>query len=159
MTPTTSVTVRVRFEAAHRLPQLDGKCRSLHGHSWQAWVTIAASVDPDTGVAVDMGHVKSRLQAWVDEHLDHATLLGDNDPLVGAIGEADPYGQCKVFVFGGHEPRRTVEDNQSVADLRWPTVENVAALLHRVAVGLVPTGRVSRVEVRETENNAVTVTP
>lgn len=139
----TEVSVRVRFEAAHRLPELPGKCQSLHGHSWQAWITLEGPVSPGTGVIVDFSPLKTALQGWVDDHLDHATLLGAQDPLV------------PVMTGFGMRHFRFDEDEHALG-LLWPTVENVAALLYRVAVDAA-TGldgvRVVRVEVAETENN------
>ncbi len=142
----TEVTVRARFETAHRLPQLAGKCVNLHGHSWQAWATLSGPVDPNTGVLVDFSAIKAAIQDWIDARFDHATMLGAADSLLGAfIAYA-----LKHFVFD--------EDPPSIG-LRWPTVENVAEVIRRVAVDAaagLPGVRVSRVEVAETENNRAT---
>lgn len=142
-----AVTVRCRWEGGHRLPQLTGKCQSLHGHSWQTWVTVTADPDPDTGIVADMGEVKGRVQRWIDAHLDHAMMLADTDPLADTI-DADPH--CRVFRFGQHS---------HALDLTWPTVENVAAMLSRVASDLLADLplTVVMVRVQETENNRADV--
>jgi 6-pyruvoyltetrahydropterin/6-carboxytetrahydropterin synthase len=67
-----------RFEAAHRLPNHDGKCRNLHGHSWvlKVWVwgqVIEAVADPKEGMVMDYGDLKAVIQPIVDE-LDHRYL-------------------------------------------------------------------------------------
>lgn len=70
----------LRFEAAHRLPSHDGKCRRLHGHSFVAIVRVAGNsvVDspghPEHGMVIDFGRVKSVLTQFVDEFLDHQHL-------------------------------------------------------------------------------------
>lgn len=115
---TASVTVRHNFETGHRLPFLKGKCENLHGHSWWGEVTVTA--ETVEGVVVEFGRFKSLLRTWIDIHLDHGLMLGHDDPLADVL---EPYG--KVYRF---EP-----DNPLTAGLDWPTVENVAALLARVA--------------------------
>lgn len=67
------VTRRVRFEAAHFLPNHQGECRKLHGHSWQAWVTVEGEIEHD-GMVVDMGHLASFFRDDLEPELDHAVL-------------------------------------------------------------------------------------
>ncbi|RCV51920.1 6-pyruvoyl trahydropterin synthase family protein [Marinitenerispora sediminis] len=142
------VTVRHNFETAHRLPHLGGKCRNLHGHSWWVEVTVAGDLD-ERGIVVDFGSLKKRLRDWIDTHLDHGAMLGDADPLVPAL-LADG---SKLFQFGVSEPSKGLD---------WPTVENVADLVARVAANEIEaagwTGvTVSAVRVSETHVNAAEV--
>ncbi|EFV14222.2 6-pyruvoyl trahydropterin synthase family protein [Segniliparus rugosus] len=144
----TSITVRHNFETAHRLPLVGGKCVNLHGHSWWADVTVAGELD-ERGIVLDFGALKAELRAWIDERLDHGAMLGRADSLVPALLEEG----VKLFRFGLDEPS---------AGLEWPTVENVAELLARVAqaclAGLGATGAaVARVRVSETHVNAAEV--
>ncbi|MDQ0376509.1 6-pyruvoyl trahydropterin synthase family protein [Amycolatopsis thermophila] len=145
----TNVSIRVRFEAGHRLPQLPGKCHNLHGHSWQGWITVAGTMN-DQDVVVDFGELKAALQRWVDQNLDHGMLLGAEDEWAARLVD----GGLKVFRFGEHRLAR---------DLSWPTVEAVAELLSRVAAeivgGYTTPLRVARVVVQETENNRAEVAP
>lgn len=142
------VSVRIRFEAGHRLPQLPGKCHNLHGHSWQAWITVTGELDTST-VLVDFSLLKNKAQEWVDEHFDHGMLLGADDPLSVLLLEQG----LKVHRFGV---------DAHTDGLRWPTVEAVAETLTRVTESLVAVWglpvRVSRVAVQETENNRAEVT-
>lgn len=149
-----AVIVRHNFETAHRLPVLGGKCTNLHGHSWWAEITVDCPSLSD-GVLVEFGCLKARLRTWIDEHLDHGAMLGHRDLLVGALAAA----KSKLFVFGEHE---------LATDLEWPTVENVAVLLARVAVrvlvdgdgcGAHPAAQIAQVNVRETHVNAARWTP
>ena len=145
----TSVTVRHNFETAHRLVQLGGKCRNLHGHSWWCEITLTGAVNDD-GIVVDFTCLKGALRAWIDEYLDHGAMLGCDDPLLPAL-RADG---SKVFEFGSDSPAK---------DLAWPTVENVAEMLRRVSgsvlsdLGLIDVV-CERVRVTETHVNAAEVT-
>lgn len=140
-------------ETAHRLPHLGGKCTSLHGHSWQIQVT-ASFPALRRSIGAEFGAFKAGLRGWVDAHLDHGLMLGAGDPLAPVLAR---FPELKLFVFGrGH---RAGGEEKLAADLEWPTVENVAILLHRVGervldgVEHAPGGWVSLVEVQETGVN------
>ena len=133
-----TITVSHNFETAHRLPHLPGKCESLHGHSWWVDVTVGAMNTDDQGLIVEFGPYKKLLRGWIDEHLDHGTMLGPDDPLVPLLRG---HG-CRVHEVPG-----------------YPTVENVALMLADVAEMFLvstphaPYAQVLRVTVRETHVN------
>lgn len=62
---------RFEFEAAHRLPHHPGKCRELHGHSYQLLVTVERDVEPQSGMAIDFSDLKRIVQKQVLQHVDH----------------------------------------------------------------------------------------
>lgn len=141
---TQQVTVGHNFETGHRLPNLPGKCVSLHGHSWWVDITVTAETG-DADIVVEFGAFKRVLRDWIDEHLDHGVMLGPDDPLIAPLRDAD----CKVYVTPG-----------------WPTVEAVAAHLAAVAgilldkVDHADGAHVSAVDVQETRvNGAAWVAP
>src|SRR6266850_6664747 len=77
-----SISKKLRFEAAHRLIDgYEGKCASVHGHSWQVEVelTLRPRIHLNRfGFVADFSVFK-KLRSWVDENLDHATLVHQND--------------------------------------------------------------------------------
>ncbi|WNV87999.1 6-carboxytetrahydropterin synthase [Umezawaea sp. Da 62-37] len=119
-----AITVRHNFETAHRLPHLGGKCTSLHGHSWWAEVRVEGPALTGDGTVVEFGAFKRGLRQWLDAHLDHGAMLGVEDPLCEALRAQG----SKVCVFGAATP-----DGVDLGDLAWPTVENVAIAVARVA--------------------------
>lgn len=135
-----SIAIRHNFETAHRLPHLPGKCQSLHGHSWWANITITAP-ELAAGLVTEFGPLKTAIRTWIDDHLDHGTMLGPDDPLLPLLTAHD----CKVHQVPG-----------------WPTVENVAAMLANIATDTLneltraPEATVTRVHVTETHVNAAT---
>lgn len=139
MTRYAGLEVSHAFDAAHRLPQLPGKCRSLHGHTWHVTAEVSGPVRDDDTV-VDMSDVKAVLQQFVDIELDHGTMLGAGDPLVDVLRAEG----TKVFTFDGEQ------------GWNWPTVEAVAATIwERMRADLAPLGvKVARVRVAETDRNA-----
>ncbi|GAA3863233.1 hypothetical protein GCM10022243_32200 [Saccharothrix violaceirubra] len=151
---THKIVVAVSFESGHRLPHLTGKCVSLHGHSWSAEVTVGASELSPAATVVEFGDLKAGLRRWIDDHLDHATMLGTDDPLITPLTIAG----SRVFRFGADDPE---DDAEAFASgLPWPTVEAVTVLLGRVAenvlsrISHIDGARVERVLVRETRLNS-----
>ena len=65
---------RFRFEAAHRLPRHPGKCRELHGHSYELVVVVERPVDPESGMAIDFSDMKAVVRKEVVDPLDHRML-------------------------------------------------------------------------------------
>ncbi len=84
MPPILLVTKEFSFDAAHQLPNYDGKCERLHGHTWRLQVTVRAELDPHDGIAFDFVELKRTIEERVVELLDHAYL---NDFLVHPSAE------------------------------------------------------------------------
>ena len=66
---------RFYFEAAHTLQrsvETDSSLR-IHGHSYEAEVTLQGRIDPTTGMLVDLGQLRAAI-ARVREKLDHRFL-------------------------------------------------------------------------------------
>ena len=82
----TTVTVKVYFEAAHRLhnPQQSdgwnhrvfGKCNNPHGHghNYVIEAAVRGEVDRDSGYLIDMKDLKAILNQTVVDHVDHRHL-------------------------------------------------------------------------------------
>jgi 6-pyruvoyltetrahydropterin/6-carboxytetrahydropterin synthase len=149
------IAVEHTFETAHRLPHMEGKCVSLHGHSWRVIVSVIASHLTNDCTVVEFGALKAVVRHWIDDYLDHSTMLGVGDPLVEPLVAAG----CKVFRFGAEDAAITKEAETLATDLAWPTVEAVAVLLWRMSTSILaalPTAtgaRVGSVMVRETDSN------
>lgn len=57
------------ISAAHFLPDYEGACRNLHGHSFRCEVWLEGLVDTMTGMLVDFKQVKD-----IIDRLDHVCL-------------------------------------------------------------------------------------
>jgi len=66
-----------RFDAAHYLPEYEGKCRNMHGHTWTLEVEVSGSVRK--GMVMDFAVLKSLVKEKVIDCLDHS-LLNDIIP-------------------------------------------------------------------------------
>jgi 6-pyruvoyltetrahydropterin/6-carboxytetrahydropterin synthase len=134
---TTTVTVKVYFEAAHRLhnpAQSDdwnrdvfGKCNNLHGHghNYVIEATVRGKVDPDSGYLIDMKDLKGVISRRVVNDVDHRHLNIEVPWLADVI----------------------------------PTAENLARIFfERVAQELPDAVELASLTVHETERNSATYT-
>jgi 6-pyruvoyltetrahydropterin/6-carboxytetrahydropterin synthase len=131
----TTVTVKVYFEAAHRLHNearpddwnrdVFGKCNNPHGHghNYVLEVSVGGDVDPDTGYLIDMKVLKDIIRRTVVDEVDHRHLSIEVPWLEGIN----------------------------------TTAENLARVFfERISTGLPDGVRLDRVTVHETERNSAT---
>ncbi|MCM1984086.1 6-pyruvoyl trahydropterin synthase family protein [Lyngbya confervoides] len=138
-----TIQIQHNIEAAHRFSQATAspKCRSIHGHSWVITLTLRSQSLNAENMVLEFGLLKRSWRGWLDAHLDHALLLHEQDPMVGAVRAVE--AGSKIFTLP-HDP----------------TTEVLAACLHDRAEHLlqdlapnVPI-QVLRVHVQETHVNA-----
>lgn len=73
------------FEAAHALNGYDGKCRNIHGHSYELRVTVKGMPldepgNPKNGMVIDFHDLKQIVNQEVVDKFDHAFIIGNNMP-------------------------------------------------------------------------------
>jgi len=99
MTANVRITRRATFAAAHILSRPDwddeknrdvfGACVTDHGHNYVVEVTVGGSLDPETGMVVNLKHVDSVLRREFIDLVDHRHLNRDVDFLRGVIPTAE----------------------------------------------------------------------
>ena len=60
----TTITVAITFAAAHRLPDHEGKCCRLHGHTYGLEVTVEGTPQesgPAAGMVMDFAELRERV--------------------------------------------------------------------------------------------------
>jgi 6-pyruvoyltetrahydropterin/6-carboxytetrahydropterin synthase len=132
-------TRRIAWDAMHRIPEHESKCRAFHGHRYTAELTCAVPELDSLGRVVDFGVIKERVGGWVDAHWDHTAILLRGDPEAGPIAEANARLGRPVYWLDRH-----------------PTAENLVAELARVAQELLHDTGVTIVRLRlwETPNSS-----
>ncbi len=95
------VTRREVFSASHRLynkkwteernVEIFGKCSNVygHGHNYVLEVTVAGTVDPDTGYVIDTKELKKIIRENVVDKMDHKNLNMDVDFMTDVIPTAE----------------------------------------------------------------------
>ena len=81
------------FDAAHTLQREieTDSSRRVHGHTYNAEISLAGKPDPQTGMVADLGHVRLAI-AGLREQLDHR-LLDD----VAGLGPATLENLCSFI--------------------------------------------------------------
>ncbi len=78
---------KTTFEASHYIPGYDGKCASVHGHSYQL-LNLTVPYDPydldDKGLSIDFGVIKKKVKEYIDEFWDHKMIIPAGEPHVTA---------------------------------------------------------------------------
>jgi len=67
------ITKEFMFEAAHFLPEYDGPCANMHGHSYRLQITIAGKIGKN-GMVKDFSELKRIVSEHVISKLDHQLL-------------------------------------------------------------------------------------
>jgi 6-pyruvoyltetrahydropterin/6-carboxytetrahydropterin synthase len=65
---------KTTFAAAHYLPDYDGLCHNLHGHTWTVEIGVEGHVDKNTGMVIDFKILKAFLKEYVEDKFDHKFL-------------------------------------------------------------------------------------
>jgi 6-pyruvoyltetrahydropterin/6-carboxytetrahydropterin synthase len=132
------IIVTSKFHTGHRQLGYPGKCKFVHGHTWQGKVVVAAEEFPrdQLDMSLDFGDIKA-----VMRFMDHKMLVTEQDTTFLNSDLFEPEG---VVVLKG----------------KGPSVENVAYYVYDGVVELIrkqyPGKNVRytiEVTIQETENN------
>ena len=83
--PKIRITKKFRFEAAHALYGYDGKCKNIHGHNYNLFVTVIGVPVSDNsnvkcGMVMDFGDLKKIVNSEIIEKFDHSVIFNNNSP-------------------------------------------------------------------------------
>lgn len=79
------ITKKFRFEAAHALYGYDGKCKNIHGHNYNLFVTVIGvpirnKSNGKCGMVMDFGDLKEIVNNEIIEKFDHSVIFNKNTP-------------------------------------------------------------------------------
>jgi len=80
-----SVVKTFEISYAHRLLNYNGKCENLHGHNGKIEIEISTYNLNNEEIVMDFTEIKEKAGRWLNENLDHKTILSRKDPLVKAL--------------------------------------------------------------------------
>ena len=69
----TMVSKEFTFDAAHHLFNYEGKCKSLHGHTYHLQIAVSGYLD-ERGMTYDFGDLKRIYKDHLEPQLDHRYL-------------------------------------------------------------------------------------
>ena len=94
------------FEAAHLLPNYDGPCANLHGHSYKFTATVSGPQKPPFGMIMDYKDLKKVMKAVMPDHM-YLHFKG-NEISEDIVSVLDKYG-LKYMTF----PEATSAENMT----------------------------------------------
>jgi queuosine biosynthesis protein QueD len=127
-----------RFEASHRLiKNYSGKCVNNHGHMYRVIVVLHGTELDERDMLIDFNELKP-LKKWIDNNLDHTTILWESDPMLSYITESR---------------------QRYLATKKSPTSEHIAEIILAKAIELFDNQRirVKYIEVKESSTSGVKV--
>lgn len=86
------------FCYGHRVVDHESKCKHLHGHNGRIHFTIRANDNKldDIGRVIDFSVIKQKLCTWIEDVIDHSTLIWSKDPLLHSLRDLDRDGIFEV---------------------------------------------------------------
>jgi 6-pyruvoyltetrahydropterin/6-carboxytetrahydropterin synthase len=113
-----TITKRLEFDAGHRIPDHNSKCRNIHGHRYALEITLIGTPiklpgSSNNGMLMDFSDVKSIAMSSLIDIWDHAFLVFQDD--------------TKVI-----ELLSEISDHKTVILDRIPTVENMVAIAFEI---------------------------
>jgi 6-pyruvoyltetrahydropterin/6-carboxytetrahydropterin synthase len=100
------VTKTVEFDAGHRVPNHDSKCKNPHGHRYKVEATIVGDLvleagHPQEGMVLDFGFIKELLTTEIHDVLDHGFIVhGRDQAMLSALGLLDVHDHPKANLHG-----------------------------------------------------------
>ena len=97
------ITKHFDFETAHALYGYDGKCKNIHGHSYQLYVTIIGIPindinNPKNGMVLDFGDLKQIVKTEIVDIFDHAIVLNRQTEHIKLAEKISDYSHRVVLV-------------------------------------------------------------
>lgn len=112
------ITIRLEFDAGHRIPDHKSQCRNLHGHRYALEITLSGDIitqekTSENGMVMDFSDVKRIARESVVDVWDHAFIVYQHDK--------------SVLDF-----LNTLPNHKTVVFTSVPTAENMAAEAFRI---------------------------
>lgn len=122
-----TISKHFTFHASHQLPNHNGPCARLHGHTYTLEVQVTGRVkppngDPDECMVIDFAAIKRVYHEHIEPRVEHQHL---NDTLAGLLPETN-IEQVEVTAFG-KDPEYVDGHGDPV-----PTSEAIASWIWRV---------------------------
>lgn len=132
------IIVTTKFHTGHRQLGYPGKCKWVHGHTWQGKVMVAAEEFPrdDLDMSIDFGDLKN-----VMRFMDHKMLVTEQDATFLDSELFEPEG---IVMLKGKGP--------SVENVAHYVFDGVAELIRKQYPGRGVRYTIE-VTIQETENN------
>ena len=134
-------TKTFEFEAAHLLPNYDGDCRNLHGHTYKFELTVGRLYLENDDMVIDYSDLNDMVDEAILKYIDHSVILGDS-PVERLLGNTLKSFSMKIYEIKGRSTAESLckiiavtiandlEHNGKIFDIMnvklWETSKNCA---------------------------------
>jgi 6-pyruvoyltetrahydropterin/6-carboxytetrahydropterin synthase len=80
-----TISRKFTFCYGHRLLNHTGKCAHLHGHNGTVKIDLRHHQLNSQGMVTDFVDIKNAIGEWIENTLDHRTILEERDPLAEVL--------------------------------------------------------------------------
>lgn len=80
-----TISKEIEFDAGHRVPLHESKCRNPHGHRYKVQAIIEGELiteGPEAGMVKDFSNIKALLVKHVEEKYDHGFIAYEDDKVM-----------------------------------------------------------------------------
>jgi 6-pyruvoyltetrahydropterin/6-carboxytetrahydropterin synthase len=108
------ITKEIEFDAGHRVPLHESKCRNPHGHRYRIVAHVEGELiteGPESGMVRDFSIIKELLTTVVHDRFDHGFIVAESDANMRTALDADVTWKVIVVPF-------------------FPTAENLAKAIY-----------------------------
>lgn len=121
-----------KFSAAHRLPNYDGKCSRLHGHTWKVEVAIEGEPDVETGMLMDFVEIKNIIDdldhQYLNDFINNPTVENIAKYILDHLARCQPRSDFKIRVWETEDSFAEV-DNQDKTASQGEIKENIVEIM------------------------------
>lgn len=115
------LSVKVEFEAAHRIVDYPGKCNQLHGHNWVVEVAVTGEKLNELGMLVDFKDLKEEVNRVMDQ-LDHHYL---NELPAFSEGHNPTAEHIAVYIYDELDKKEVFHENCQLKNVKvWESAKS-----------------------------------
>jgi 6-pyruvoyltetrahydropterin/6-carboxytetrahydropterin synthase len=95
------ISKEIEFDAGHRVPLHESKCKNPHGHRYKVRATISGELiteGPESGMVRDFGNIKALLTRYVHDVYDHGFMIYTDDEAMVPFVEMAILQRWKVII-------------------------------------------------------------
>lgn len=142
------VSKEVEFDAGHRVPLHESKCRNPHGHRYRVIAYVCGDLQGEgaaTGMVVDFTDIKVALTELIHDKYDHGFIIHKDDEVMLSMFEID--SEMGKLSYNPNDFKIIIVD--------WtPTAEEMARSVYNDLIERLP--GLIRIDVYETPTSCAT---
>ena len=128
------VSKEIEFDAGHRVPLHESKCRNPHGHRYRVIAYVAGELQDEgaaTGMVLDFTDIKVALTELVHDVYDHGFIIKSTDTeMMNTFGVTGTIGKNRYAIN---------PNNYKIIIVDWtPTAEEMARAVYNDLIERLP---------------------